>query len=286
MLLITGATGQLGSAVVNQLIARQAQGFAIFARDAAKAQRYTDQGIAIRQGDFDQPDTLADAFAGVQKLLLISSRSMDRATQQKKVVDAAVQAGVQHIVYTSLAVQDITTSHVRDLMQSHFDTEDHIRASGVAYTFLRNTMYGDALPEIIGPQWAQNGIQLPGGNGKVPYALRRELGEATANLLLQDGHAMQTYDITGNQAYSYADVAAALSAITGQSLPYQDIPAEAFAQQLQSIGLPDFLVYLTAGTVRDVKEHQYEVQSNMLQTLLGRAPADLPSMLREVFQLR
>ena len=286
MLLITGATGQLGSAVVNQLIARQAQGFAIFARDAAKAQRYTDQGIAIRQGDFDQPDTLADAFAGVQKLLLISSRSMDRATQQKKVVDAAVQAGVQHIVYTGLAVQDITTSHVRDLMQSHFDTEDHIRASGVAYTFLRNTMYGDALPEIIGPQWTQNGIQLPGGNGKVPYALRRELGEATANLLLQDGHAMQTYDITGNQAYSYADVAAALSAITGQSLPYQDIPAEAFAQQLQSIGLPDFLVYLTAGTVRDVKEHQYEVQSNMLQTLLGRAPADLPSMLREVFQLR
>jgi NAD(P)H dehydrogenase (quinone) len=285
MLLITGATGHLGSAVAQQLIQRQAQGWAIFARDAAKARRYTDQGIAARWGDFDDSASLTTAFAGVHKLLLISSRSMDRAAQQRQVVDAALAGGVQHIVYTGLAIRDITTSHVRGVMQSHFDTEAHIRASGVAYTFLRNTLYTDALPEIVGPSWREHGIHLPAGQGRVPFALRREMGEATANLLLQDGHAMQTYDMAGSASSTFDDIAKALSALTGQHVRYADAEPAAFAQRLRASGLPAFLVELTTGTALDVREHQYEVGGEDLARLLGREPARLREALAQVFGL-
>ena len=286
MILVTGATGQLGSAVVQQLFNLPAKHeFAIFARDADKGAHYTGLGIPARIGDFDDPSSLPAAFAGIHKLLLISSRSMNRAEQQKHVVDAAVNAGVKHIIYTSLAVQDINTSHVQNLMQSHFDTEAHIFASGVDYTFLRNTMYADAMPEIIGPAWQKHGISLPGGNGKVPYALRREMGEATANLLLQSGHEGQIYDITGGEGYSYQDIAQALSRHSDQPVRYHDVTPEAFEQQLQAIGLPEFLVHLTAGTVLDIKDHQYEVHSDTLRQLLGRDPAGLEAMVREVFAL-
>ena len=285
MLLITGATGQLGSAVVQQLLRQQASNWAIFARDPDKARRYTDQGIPLRLGDFDRPDTLPASFAGVQTLLLISSRSLDRAAQQQRVVDAARAAGVQHIVYTGLAIRDISSSHVRNLMQSHFDTEAHIRASGVAYTFLRNTMYTDALPEIIGPAWRTQGIALPGGQGHVPYALRREIGEATANLLLQGGHAGHTYDMTGATAISYADVARTLSELTGQPVPYSDTNTSVFTSQLHAAGLPEFLIDLTVVTVLDIRANQYAVHSHALAQLLGRPPAGLRDMVQEVFQL-
>jgi NAD(P)H dehydrogenase (quinone) len=285
MLLITGATGQLGTAVTQQLRQKNATNWAIFARDADKARRYTDQGIAARMGDFDDTTTLSSAFSDVRKLLLISSRSLDRSNQQKKVVDAARIAGVEHIVYTGLAIQNIATSHTHALMTSHFDTEAHIRASGMRYTFLRNTMYADALPEIIGNSWREHGMALPGGNGAVPYALRREMGEATANLLLQDGHEARVYNITGSASYSYQDIAHALSAITGNTVAYNNIDPAIFVQQIKAAGLPDFLVDLTAGTVKDVKDHQYELRSDTLRTLLGREPAGLQAMIKEVFRL-
>ena len=284
MILITGSTGQLGASVAQQLLDRtEKRQFAVFARDAAKAAHYKARGIRLRIGDFDDPSSLPVAFAGVSKLLLISSRSMNRAEQQRRVVDEAVNAGVKHIIYTSLAVQDINNSHIQNLMESHFDTEAHIVMSGVNYTFLRNTMYADALPEIIGSAWRKHVISLPGGKGKVPYALRREMGEATANLLLQNGHDGKTYNITGNAAYSYHDIAKALSELTGQSISYSDVDPEAFKQQLQTIGLPKFLIDLTAGTVLDIKDHQYEVHSNTLHKLLGREPAGLQAMVQEVF---
>lgn len=287
MILVTGSTGKLGIAVVQQLLQQSARGqFAVFARDSSKTAHYAAQGIPVRLGDFDDPSSLPTAFAGISKLLLISSRAMNRAEQQKKVVDAAIQAGVKHIIYTSLAVQDINTSHVNGLMQSHFDTEAHIVASGVGYTFLRNTMYADAVPEIVGSAWPQHGIRLPGGNGRVPYALRREMGEATGNLLLQSGHEGKTYNITGSAGYSYQDIAQALSQLSGQPVLYEDVDPEAFKQQLQAIGLPDFLIYLMAGTVQDIKDHQYEVHSDTLRQLLGREPAGLQAMVQEVFTLK
>jgi NAD(P)H dehydrogenase (quinone) len=286
MILVSGATGQLGKAVVDHMLRRQGEErLAILARDPDKAKTYRERGLEVRQGDFDDVETLPSAFAGVRLFLLISSMSRDRGPQQIGVVDAASRAGVKHIVYTGLGIREVTTSGVEALMKSHFETEDRIRASGMEWTFLRNTMYADAIPQIIGPRALLDGISLPGGEGRVPYAMRSEMGEATANLLLQSGHSGKTYTFTGNEAWSYGDVAASLSRLTGKPLTYRDIPPEALQAQLQSAGMPDFFNWLTLGTLHDIREGQYDIASPDLEKLLGRSPASLDTMLRSVMGL-
>ncbi len=286
MILIGGATGQLGKAVVSQLLKRsEKRSFAVLARDADKAKIYASQGVELRFADFDIPETLPAAFAGVERFLFISTMSQDRSEQQARVVEAAAAAGVKHIVYTGLAIADIQSSGVRDLMASHFETEDRIHNSGMSWTFLRNTMYAEAIAQITGPRVLTNGLALPGGTGRVPYALREEMGEAAANLLLQEGHVGKTYAITGNDAWSYADVAAALSRLTGKDLGYQDITEEALRSALRAIGTPEFPIWLTLGTLHDIKSGQYDIQSRDLENLLGRAPKSLDAMLRSVFGL-
>ncbi len=284
MILIAGATGNLGQSVVNQLISRiGVKGFAILARNAEKASDYKSKGIEVRIADYDQPEGLVAAFSGVTRLLLISTMAMNRKEQHRAVVDAAVRAGVWHIVYTGLAIRDIETSAVRDLMVSHFETENHIKASGLTYTFLRNTMYAEAIPQITGPRTQEHGIVLAGGAGRVPYALRSEMGEAAANLMLQEGHGGRTYQITGPAAWSYEDVAAGLSEQFGYAIPYLDIEPDTYRADLIAAGLPEFMVYLTAGTVADIRNGQYDIVSSDLERLLGRAPKTLAGMLSEVF---
>lgn len=284
MILIGGSTGQLGKEVVAQLLRRKAQGtFAVLARDRGKAKIYEDQGIEVRYGDFDTPEDLGSVFAGIDRFLFISTMSQNRGAQQGHVVDAAKAAGVRQIIYTGLAIRDIKTSAVRNLMESHFETEDRIRASGMEWTFLRNSMYAEAIAQIAGPNALTEGVFLPGGTGRVPYALRSEMGEAAANLLLQGGHEGKIYTLTGNSAWSYADVAASLSRLTGRALGYHDIPEEELAHGLKAAGMPDFVIWLTLGTIRDIRAGQYDVASDDLATLLGRAPQALDPMIRAVF---
>lgn len=286
MILVTGATGQLGSSVISQLnkVSSKDQ-FAIFARDEKKAIKYKEQGIEVRLGDFNQISSLGHAFEGITKLLLISTMEFNRFEQHKNVIDAEKIAGVKHIIYTGLAIQDIETSNVKDLMQSHFDTEKYIQASGLDFTFVRNTMYTDAIPQIIGEAVFDTGIYLSGGDGKVPYALRREMGEAIANILVQDNHENKTYNITGDVAYSYADIAQTLGELSHKKIDYIDLDETVYEQFLIDLHLPEFLVYLTKGTVVDIKQHQYEVNNSDLKTLLGRPPLDLKSALKELYKL-
>lgn len=286
MILVTGATGQLGSSVISQLnkVSSKDQ-FAIFARDEKKAIKYKEQGIEVRLGDFNQISFLGHAFEGITKLLLISTMEFNRFEQHKNVIDAAKIAGVKHIIYTGLAIQDIETSNVKDLMQSHFDTEKYIQASGLDFTFVRNTMYTDAIPQIIGEAVFDTGIYLSGGDGKVPYTLRREMGEAIANILVQDNHENKTYNITGDVAYSYADIAQTLGELSHKKIDYIDLDETVYEQFLIDLHLPEFLVYLTKGTVVDIKQHQYEVNNSDLKTLLGRPPLDLKSALKELYKL-
>ncbi|MDY6524890.1 SDR family oxidoreductase [Acinetobacter faecalis] len=286
MILVTGATGQLGSSVISQLnkVSSKDQ-FAIFARDEKKAIKYKEQGIEVRLGDFNQISSLGHAFEGITKLLLISTMEFNRFEQHKNVIDAAKIAGVKHIIYTGLAIQDIETSNVKDLMQSHFDTEKYIQASGLDFTFVRNTMYTDAIPQIIGEAVFDTGIYLSGGDGKVPYTLRRKMGEAIANILVQDNHENKTYNITGDIAYSYADIAQTLGELSHKKIDYIDLDETVYEQFLIDLHLPEFLVYLTKGTVVDIKQHQYEVNNSDLKTLLGRPPLDLKSALKELYKL-
>ncbi len=284
MILITGATGNLGSSVVAQLLKKSdSSQFIATSSNVEGVEKLKAKGLHSRLANFSDTASLNEAFKGIDKLLLISTMDQNRFEQHKNVIDAAKNQGVKHIVYTSLAIKDIQTSGVKDLMISHFQTEDYIKASGLTYTILRNTMYADALTQILGENALNQDINLPGGNGKVPYALRREMGEGTANLLLQDGHENKTYDIVGSASFGYKEIAATLSQLTGNKIHYNDIAEDDLKNFLKQIGLPDFAIYLHAGTLYDIKTAQYEIESNTLETLLGRPTASPTEFIKELF---
>jgi len=155
---------------------------------------------------------------GIGKVLLISTIDHHRYQQHKNVVDAAKKAGVKHIAYTGVAIKDVNASAVKSLLESHFQTEDYIKESGLNYTMFRNTLYAEVVPMYVGEKVFEKGIYLPAGNGKVPYAIRNEMGEAMANTLLQDGHENTVYHITGGELYSYDEIAQVLSEIAGKTV--------------------------------------------------------------------
>ena len=284
MMLITGATGQLGASVVSHLIQKVgATAFTTLARDEAKADRLREGHVNVRYGDFDKPDTLGSALAGIKKLLLISTMAHNRADQHRNVVDAAKKAGVEHIFYTSLAIRSIENSHVRGLMNSHFETEDYIKASGMKHTILRNTMYAEAIPMIVGSGLTGSSIALPGGDGRVPYVLREELAEATANAISSNGHESRTYNLVGFESYGYSDVAASLAKLQRTRLSYHQIGPDNFHKHMAANHASTFEIYLTKGTVLDIRDHQYEIESRDLQMLLGRTSKGLEAMAAEVF---
>lgn len=287
MILITGATGNLGSNVVRQLLKKSnSSQFIVSSSNESGVIKLKDKGLQARLANFSEPSTLNEAFKGIEKLLLISTMDQNRFEQHKNVVNAAKEQGIKHVIYTSLAIKDIEKSGVKDLMISHFQTEDYIKSSGLTYTILRNTMYADALNQILGSNGLNQNINLPGGTGKVPYALRSEMGEATANLLLQDNHQNITYNINGSQAYSYSDLVREFKNISSKELIYNDILEESFTEGLKLAGFPDFAIYLHAGTIADIKNHQYEITDKTMEYLLGRPTANAQKFLKEVFKIK
>jgi NAD(P)H dehydrogenase (quinone) len=286
MILVTGATGHLGSETIKHLVKLvNISQLVAFARDAKKADSIKKMGIEVRIGDFDNKESLKKALQGIEKVFLVSTIDPNRFQQHKNVIDASKEAGVKHIVYTSVSMRDIDSSAIKELMESHFQTESYLQESGIPYTILRNTLYTDGIPMFVGEQVFNNGIYLPAGNGKVPYALRREMGEASANVLVQDIHKNKVYEITGSALYSYEDVARELSSLSGEEVSYVAADENSYAEELKKLQLPDPVVYLLTGFSKDISNKQFEKLSSDLETLLGRKPASLREGLQELYHL-
>lgn len=186
MILITGANGQLGGEVIKQLLKKMpANQIAGLVRDESKAADLKAKGIAIRIGDYDNPTALDQAMQGVDKVLLIAGTDEEKRLQQhKNVMDAAKKAGVKCVAFTSRTLKNKNTLANR-LMDSYFTTEDYLKASGLDYAIFRDVLYMDALPQFVGGEKVfERGIYVPAGEGKVPFALRSEMGEGIANVLV------------------------------------------------------------------------------------------------------
>jgi NAD(P)H dehydrogenase (quinone) len=286
MILVTGATGHLGSAILDfllpQLPASQLVGLV---RDEQKAAQFTEKGIQVRFGSYDDPASLSQAMHGIDKVLLIAGTDEARRVQQHQhVVEAAQRAGVRWLGYTSRTLKDRATM-ANQLMEGHFQTEDIIKASGLAYSLFRNVLYMDALPQFVGEQVFDRGIYLPAGQGSVPFALRREMGEAIANVLAADGPAKPVYHLTGSTSYSFADVAAVLTELAGKAVPYTAAEVPAFERGLRARGLPEVMVGRIIGFMTDIKNGQEDEVSPDLAQLLGRQPASLSEGLRTLYKL-
>ncbi|WP_017318392.1 SDR family oxidoreductase [Mastigocladopsis repens] len=282
MILVTGATGQLGTAVVKNLLENtSANRIAAFVRDESKASALVD----IRVGSYDDTASLDKAMHGIEKVLLIAGTDEDNRLQQhQNVVDAAKKAGVQCIAYTSRTLKDRNTI-ANKLMVGHFQTEDYIKASGLNYALFRNVLYMDTIPLFVGERVFDTGIYLPTGHGRVPFALRSEMGEAIAHALLESGCGNRIYKLTGSESYSFDDVAATLSDLSGKEVDYTPAEKSAFEAQMKERGVPETMVERVVGFLTDIKNGQEEEVSPDMENLLGRKPASLKKGLKVLFNL-
>ncbi len=285
MILVTGATGQLGTAVITNLLKKtSASQIAALVRDETKAAALKEQGVDIRVGSYDDPASLDKAMQGIEKVLLIAGTDEEkRLRQHQNVLDAAKKAGVQCIAYTSRALKDRTTL-VNKLMEGHFQTEDYIKECGLEYIIFRNILYMDTIPQFVGGgKVFETGINLPTGQGRVPFALRSEMGEAIAHALLEKGISNRIYTLTGSESYSFDDVAATLADLSGKKVNYTPADRSVFAAQMKDRGTPELMVQRVVGFLTDIKNGQEADVSPDLEHLLRRKPASLKQGLKVLF---
>lgn len=285
MILITGATGQLGAAVVRQLLTRtEASGVAVLVRDPAKAASWQQRGVSVRTGDYGDPDSLARALDGAGRVLLIAAGvSPQRLQQHQNVIDAARAAGVELLGFTSRSFRDAQGTG-NALMRDYFETEQRIRASGLPALIFRNGQYLDTLPVSLGgPAVFTAGIRVPAGQGRVAYALRREMGEAAANAMLDHPGGSGGYVLADPEAYTFGDVARALSELAGSAVSYEPVSDGDFVVHAVGLGMPEPLARYLTGFFADVRDGQLDQTSSDLRDLLGRRPASLRDGLAELF---
>ncbi|WP_041693536.1 SDR family oxidoreductase [Emticicia oligotrophica] len=285
MILVTGGTGQLGGLVVENLLKKMpASELAVLVRDASKATDLKVKGVDVRVGTYFDKESLTKAFEGVEKVLLVSSNDFnERLGQHKNVVDAAKAAGVQHIFYTGVTLKNIETSPLKPLLGDHYQTEDYIKVSGLTYTFLQNSLYQEVIPMFAGPTALETGIFFAGGEGKVAFASRIDLAEATANILASTGHENKTYNLTGAEAHSFADIAAELSNLSGKTVGYVSPESEAFEASLKQFGLPEGIVIMSVLFAAGIKNGDFDVTYSALEEFLGRKPTDLKTFLKVAY---
>lgn len=285
-ILVTGATGILGRVVIETLTRgispRQIH---VLSRNEEKLLEMQSKGFEAFRGDYDDVDSLEQAMIGVETVLLISAGDEgDRMKQHQNVIDVAKKVGVQNMAYTSRCLRDRTTL-VNSLMQDHFDTEEYIIESGLNYTIFRNILYMDVIPLFVGNQVFETGIFQPAGNGKVSFALRKEMGEAIANVLLNEPFQNRIYRFTGNEAYSFYDVATTLSELSGKEVKYTSVESADFEGMMLEKGLPASMVKKIIDFNTDIKNNQEAEVTTDLENQLGRKPASLKEGLKRLFDL-
>jgi NAD(P)H dehydrogenase (quinone) len=288
MILITGATGQLGTSVVRQLLTRTgASDIAVLVRDPDKASGLAERGVSVRRGDYGDTGSLARAMDGVSRVLLIATNEIqlpERERQHQNVIDAARAAGVELLGFTSRSLNDAAGSQ-NALMRDYFEVEARIRESGVPAVIFRNAQYLDTLLVSLGGSTVfEAGIRVPAGQGGVAYALRREMGEAAANAMLDHTGGSHTYVLAAPKAYTFEDVALALTEISGSAVSYTSVSDDDFIAHAVAGGMPEPMARYLVGFFADVRGNRLDETSTDLQTLLGRAPASLKDGLAELFR--
>lgn len=285
-ILVTGATGELGKAVIETLLKQvPANQIAVLTRKEETQSEFQAKGFQAYLGIYDDLAALETAMEGVNTVLLISAGDEgDRMQQHRNVVEAAKKEGVQGIAYTSRSLRNEATLS-NTLMLDHFATEEYIKKSGLRYTFFRNALYMDVIPLFVGKQVFETGIFQPAGDGKVAFALRKEMGEAMANVLLQEACENKVYRFTGDESYSFYEVARVLTQLSGKPVTYTPVEIPAFEERMRQKGIPEATVKKIIAFNTDIKNGQEAEVSHELAMKLGRKPASLTQGLKILFGL-
>ncbi|WP_109005811.1 SDR family oxidoreductase [Streptomyces rishiriensis] len=279
-IVVTGATGQLGRLTVEALLRRGIPAADIIAtgRDIAGIKDLADRGITVRRADFADTDGLAEAFAGADRLLLISASVPvgERVANHRRVIDAAASAGVSLVAYTSTTHADTATTIIG---ATHGETEKYLRDRGIPSVLLRNSWYLENYTSQL-PQILQNGAVVgAAGEGRISAASRADYAEAAAVVLTAEGHTGAVYELGGDESFTLTELAAAISAAAGKQVSYAHLPVTDFAKGLAAAGLPAELAEVLADADRGMNRGEMYTDSGDLRRLIGRPPVTLAEAL-------
>jgi NAD(P)H dehydrogenase (quinone) len=277
---ITGATGHLGRHVVEFLLDRgvAADNIVATGRTISRIDDLAERGVQTRACDYDDPESLRAAVAGAEKVLLISGSEVGRRVQQhRNVIDEALAVGVRLLAYTSISNADRTDIL---LAADHQATEQILANSGVQFTLLRNNLYLDNYTGQL-PAYLEHGAVLGSADdGRLSAATRSDLAEAAAAVLASGDQPDKVYELGGDEAFTYSELAATISEASGRPVVYRDLPVEEYTQVLVGAGLPQSYAAVLADADRGIAEGQLYVTSGDLSRLLGRRTTSMPDAVR------
>ncbi|RFU66194.1 SDR family oxidoreductase [Bacillus sp. V59.32b] len=280
-MLVTGATGKLGTKVVETLLKTvPASQLAVSVRNPEKAEGLRARGVEVRQGDFDQPQHLDSAFAGIDRLLIISADGDNetRISQHTNAVAAAERAQVKFIAYTSIGNASESTMF---LAPPHVATEKAILKTGIPYSFLRNNWYleneiSSVQGVLAGAPWVTSA-----GSGKVGWALQQDFAEAATAVLAGNGHENTVYELSG-KLMTQEEFASALGTVLGKEVPVQQVDDATYADIMKGAGVPEFIIPFLVDIQKDIRDGALEIESNDFEKLLGRPVTPISNALTQI----
>lgn len=281
MIVVTGATGALNGATVGHLLDRlPPDQLVVVARDPSRAERFAELGVAVRYGDYAEPESLPAAFAGADQLLLVSASdpAADAVALHRAAVDAAVTAGVGRIVYTSH--QGAAAATPFGPGRDHAATEDLLGASGVAWTSLRNGFYAHSLHWLAGP-WRETGVIAVPADGPVSWTARGDVAEAAASILIADGGYDGPVTLTADAAPTFADVADIGSDLTGRTVTVEVQDEQEWLAGQVAAGQQETMARFLLGMYQAAAEGFFAGTDPLLGTLLGRRPQTVRDLLAQ-----
>ncbi|MCX4730219.1 SDR family oxidoreductase [Streptomyces sp. NBC_01363] len=273
-IVVTGATGELGRLVVEELLATvPASEIAAVVRNAEKAAPLAARGIELRVADYDRPESLKDVFRAGDRVLLISGSEVGRRVpQHTAVIDAAKAAGVAQLAYTGVLGGPDADFQLAD---EHKVTEQLILDSGLPHTFLRNGWYTENYTANLAPVLEHGAVVANAGDGRVASATRADYAAAAAAVLTGEGHIGAVYELSGDVAWSFAEYAAAVAAATGKEIAYKNVPAAAHQEILVGAGLPEGFAAILVDVDEAIGRGLLAATSGDLARLIGRPTTPL-----------
>lgn len=280
-LLVTGAAGHLGRRIVELLLAAGAGPIVATTRDPDKIADLRARGVEVRRADFDAPASLAEAFAGAGRLLLVSTDALDRPgrrlAQHRNAIDAAAKAGVEHVVYTS-APKAGPSSPIA-VMPDHYGTEQALEKSPLGYTALRNNLYTELLLGSLPRAVATGQLIAAAGDGATAYVTREDCARAAVAALASSFTGRRVLEITGPAAVTQRDLAQIAAELTGKAVTYVPISRAALEEGLQKAGLPAPVAAVYASFDEGISVGALDVVSRAVEDLTGKPPEDVRSFL-------
>ncbi|WP_417507342.1 SDR family oxidoreductase [Marinomonas gallaica] len=280
MILVTGATGQLGKLVITGLLARgiAADGIVAAVRSPDKADDLAQLGVIVRKADYTDPASLKAAMVGVKRVVLVSSSEVgQRAPQHQNVIDAAKENAIELLAYTSILHAE--TSPLA-LAEEHRATEAALKASGVPHVLLRNGWYSENYTASAAMALEHGAVLGSAGKGQYATATRADYADAAAIVITSEDQAGKVYELAGDESFTLAEYAALLASISGKEVVYQNLPETEYAKVLVDVGLPEGLATILADSDVGAAKGGLFDDSHTLSTLIGRPTTPIQDSIK------